>query len=102
MLLDTTKENHTWMIEEKEGEEVEALETVELVDGELTKTTRVGTTLSLEMKKKLVQFLKDNLDVFAWSHEDMPDISTKIIQHKLNVDSEKKPVQERRRVFAPE
>ena len=40
------KENHTWMIKEKEEEKVEALETVELVDGELTKTTRIGTTLS--------------------------------------------------------
>ena len=39
------KENHTWMIKEEE-EKVEALETVELVDGELTKTTRIGTTLS--------------------------------------------------------
>ena len=51
------KENHTWMIEEKEEEKVEALETVELVDGEPTKTTRVGTTMSTEMKKKLIQFL---------------------------------------------
>ena len=47
------KENHTWMIKEKEEEKVKALEIVELVDGELTKTTRVGTTLSTEMKKKL-------------------------------------------------
>ena len=29
-----TKENHTWMIEEKEEEKVEALEIVELVDRE--------------------------------------------------------------------
>ena len=97
-----TKENHTWMIEEKKEEKVEALKTVELVDGELTKTIRVGTNLSTKMKKKLVQFLKDNLDVFAWSHEDMLGISIKIIQHKLNVDPEKKPVQQRRRVFSLE
>ena len=59
------KENHTWMIEEKEEEKVEALEIVELVDGELTKTTRIGMTLSEEMKRRLVQFLKGNLEVFA-------------------------------------
>ena len=35
------KENHTWMIEEKEEEKVEALETVELVDREPTKTIRI-------------------------------------------------------------
>jgi len=58
---------------------VEALETVELVDRETTKTTRIGMTLSPEMKSRLVQFLKENLDIFAWSHEDMPGISTKVI-----------------------
>ena len=48
------KENHTWMIEEKEEEKVEVLETMELIDGEPTKTTRIGTTLSDQMKKRLV------------------------------------------------
>ena len=75
-----TKENHTWMIEEKEEEKVEALETMELVDGEPTKTIRVGMTMSTDMKKKLVQFLKENLDIFVWSHEDILGISTEIIQ----------------------
>ena len=81
------------MIEEKEEEKVEALETMELVDEEPMKTTRVGTTMSVDMKKKLVQFLKENLDIFAWSHKDMPGISPEIIQHKLDVDLKKKPVQ---------
>ena len=53
------------MIEEKEEDKVEALEEVELVEGKTTKTTRIETTLSLEMKSMLVQFLKDNLDIFA-------------------------------------
>ena len=48
------KENHTWMIEEKEEDKVEALETVELVKGETGKTTRIGTTLSPEMRTRLV------------------------------------------------
>ena len=86
------KENHIWMIEEKEKDKVEALEIVELVEGEATKTTRIGMTLSPEMRTRLVQFLKENLDVFAWIHEDMPGISLKVIQHKLNVDPEKKLV----------
>ena len=58
-------------------------------------------SLNLQMKKEIVSFLKDNLDVFAWSHKDMPGIPANIIQHRLNVDSEKKPVQQRRRVFTP-
>ena len=54
------------------------------------------------MRTTLIEFLKENLDVFAWSHKDIPGISPKIIQHKLNVDLERKPIQQRRRAFAPE
>ena len=90
------------MIEEKEEGKMEALETVELAEGEANKTTKIGMTLSPEMRTRLIQFLKENLDVFAWSHEDMPGIVPKVIQHKLNVNPERKPVQQRRRVFGPE
>ena len=48
------KENHTWMIEEKEEDKVEALEEMELVDRMTTKTTRIGTTLNPEMRSMLV------------------------------------------------
>ena len=65
------KENHTWMIEKKEEDIVEDLETVELVEGGANKTTNIGTTLSPEMRTRLIQFLKENIDVFVWSHEDM-------------------------------
>ena len=96
------KENHTWMIGEKDEDKVEALEVVELVEGLVTKATRIGTTLSLEMRARLIQFLKENLDVFAWSHEDMPGVAPEIIQDKLNVNPDRKPVQQRQRVFTLE
>ena len=48
------KENHTWMIEEKEEDKMEVLETVELAEGEATKTTKIGTTLSPEMRTRFV------------------------------------------------
>ena len=97
-----SKENQTWTIEEKTPEIIENLETIELVEGSPKKTTQIGTNLSPETKEGIVNFLKDNLDVFAWSHEDMPGIPTGIIQHCLNVDPKKKPVQQRRSVFSPE
>ena len=89
------KENHTWMIEEKKEGKIEALETVELAEGEANKTTEIGMMLSPEMKTRLIQFLKENLDVFASSHEDMPVIAPEVIQHKLNVNPERKPVKQR-------
>ena len=41
--------------------------------------TQIGTNLNPETKEEIVSFLKDNLDVFAWSHEDMPGILASII-----------------------
>ena len=48
------KENHTWMIKEKEEDKVEVLKIVELVEGETVRTTRIGTTLSPKMRPRLV------------------------------------------------
>ena len=73
------KENHTWVIEEKDEDKVEVLEIVELADGQATKTTRIGMTSNPGMRAKLIQFLKENLDIFAWSHEDIPGIPPEII-----------------------
>jgi hypothetical protein len=38
------------------------------------------------VKEDLVAFLRRNSDVFAWSHEDMPEIDLSVIVHKLNMD----------------
>ena len=59
------KENHTWMIEEEEKKKMETLEIVELIDGEPTRMTHIGKNLNNHTKKELVQFLKENLDIFA-------------------------------------
>ena len=48
------------MIEEKEEDKMEALETIELTKGEATKTMKIGTTPNPEMRTRLIQFLKEN------------------------------------------
>ena len=60
-----SKENHTWIIEDKMLEIVEKLETIEFVEGNPIKTTQVGTSLNPQMKEEIISFLKDNLDMFA-------------------------------------
>ena len=42
------------------------------------------------MKEEIMEFLKKNLDIFAWTHEDMPGIDNKVIEHRLNVNLTKK------------
>ena len=48
------KENHTWVIEKKGENKMEALEIVALVEDEITKMTRIRTTLSPEMRTRLI------------------------------------------------
>lgn len=43
------------------------MEEVNLVDGDNTKVTKVGTGLSTALKSKIMEFLKQNLDVFVWT-----------------------------------
>lgn len=45
------KENHTCMIEERTSEVMETLKTIELVEGESTKVTKVGTNLAISTRE---------------------------------------------------
>ena len=64
------------------------------------KKTKVGINLDPSTKEEIFKFLKKNLDIFTWSPEDMPGISRDIIQHYLNVNPKRKPVQQRRKVLS--
>ena len=96
-----SKENHTWMVEEEPAKPIEDVESVELMEGNPLKTTKEGGELKPSLKKEMVEFLKKNLDIFAWNHEYMPSIDDSVIEHHLNVDPTKKPVQQKCMVFAP-
>ena len=68
----------------------------------LDKTTNIGTKRDGRIKESLIKFLKDNIDVFAWTHEDMPGIDPSVISHKLNLDLSMHLIKQKRQVFAPE
>ena len=90
------------MVEEEPPKPMEEVENIELVEGDPSKTTKIGKELQQSLKDELVKFLKKNQDVFAWSHEDMPGINDQVIEHSLNVDPTKKPIQQKWQVFALE
>ena len=84
------------------AEPTETLENISLDENNPEKCTRVGADLEEKIKEDLVHFLKKNIDVFAWSHEDMPSIDSSVITHRLNVYPSSKSVRQKKRVFAPE
>ena len=62
----------------------------------------MGTLASQPIRQALASFLKMNQDVFAWSHDDMPRIDPSVIVYRLNVNPTSSPIQQKKRVFAPE
>ena len=94
----------TLSIEEKRviTEPTEALENVLLQEDDPEKFTRIGTGIKEKAREDLIQFLRKSIDVFAWSHDDMPRIDPSVVTHQLNVYPFFKLVRQKKRVFAPE
>lgn len=64
-----------------------------LVDtSDSSKVLQIGARLHADLRARLVAFLKDNLDVFAWSHVDMVGINLEVMCHHLNIDPIRKGV----------
>nr|GEW17999.1 reverse transcriptase domain-containing protein [Tanacetum cinerariifolium] len=49
------------------------------------KTIEIGSTLTKEGRKELCDFLRRNLDIFAWKPADMTGVPRHIAKHRLNV-----------------
>ena len=77
-------------MEDVEHLAVDPLESILI--GKPGKCTYVSSLLSREKRARLQQILQANVDVFAWTHSDMIEISTVHASHKLNVVSSAKPV----------
>ena len=73
-------------------EPTKALENIPLDKNNPERYTTVGANMEKKTKQDLVQFLKKSIDVFAWSHEDMPSIDPCVITHCLNVHPSFKPI----------
>ena len=84
----------TMSIEERRvvAEPTEVLEDIPLEKDNPEKFTRIGTSMEEKTKQDLFQFLRKSIDVFAWSHEDMPRIDPSVITHRMNVHPSSKPV----------
>ena len=74
------------------AEPTEALEDIPLDKDDPGKSTRIGVDLEAKIKNGLIRFLRENIVVFAWSHEDMPGIDPSVITYRLNVYPSSKPM----------
>ncbi|XP_022751308.1 uncharacterized protein LOC111300005, partial [Durio zibethinus] len=80
----------------------EITESVNLGDGENKREVKVGTSLLPAERQKLEELLREYVDVFAWTYQDMPGLSTDIVEHKLPLKPGCKPMQQKLRRMKPE
>ena len=66
------------------------------------RTLRVSATLDIKYEAMLIDFLRVNADVFAWSPSDMLGISREVAEHALDIRAGSRPVKQRLRRFDEE
>ncbi|KAL2453347.1 Uncharacterized protein Adt_49153 [Abeliophyllum distichum] len=69
----------------------ENLEAFPVNPSEPTQELKVGEKLEGKIKYELKQFLRENIDIFAWKHSDMVGIDPAVAFHVLKVDPKVHP-----------
>ncbi|XP_072078073.1 uncharacterized protein [Arachis hypogaea] len=89
-------------IEDKPRPEPEGdLEKFRVGDGD-EKFTFINRNLPHELKEPLMEMIRANADLFAWTPADMPGIDPQLMSHHLAVKPEAKPVAQRKRKMSQE
>jgi hypothetical protein len=76
---------------------VDVTKTVPLCADVPSRTVMIGIEVSTEDEGKLLQFLRNNQDVFAWSKSDLTGVHRSVIEHALNTDPKIEPKLQRQR-----
>ena len=56
------------------------------IEDDLEKFFQIGSQLPQQEKEELVEFLKQNINVFAWNAYEAPEVDPEFICHHLNVN----------------
>ena len=70
-----------------------ATELVNLGTGNEKKEVKISSSLDSLTKKEIEDLLKEYADIFTWYYQDMPGLSTEIVEHQLPMRPECKLVQ---------
>ncbi|XP_073294454.1 uncharacterized protein [Primulina huaijiensis] len=77
----------------------EEQEVVEIGPG---KHVRVARDMCVSTRVNLLNYLKANVSVFAWSQKELAGVSPQVAEHKLNILPGSRPVKQKKRHFGPE
>ena len=66
------------------------------------KEIKIGASLHPDVKRRLIELLKEYMDIFAWSYQDMPGLDTNIVEHYLPLQPECPPIKQKFRRTHPD
>ena len=66
------------------------------------RTVTIGKGLEPAEEERLIHFLRNNQDIFAWSSVDLKGVSRDIMEHVLKVNPKHKPIGQRLRTMSEE
>jgi len=66
----------------------EETELIDLGTSSGKKEVKIGTGMTAPVREELMALIKNYQDIFAWSYQDMPDLSSDIVQHRLPLNPE--------------
>lgn len=80
----------------------EHIKKVPLCEDILDRTMIIGKGLEEAEEARLIQFLRNNQDVFAWSSTELKGVSRDVMEHVLKVDPKTKPKKQCLRIMSEE
>jgi len=80
---------------------VDPLEKIDIGDGSFPRPTFINKNLKADYKLKLIELLKQYVDIFAWEYHEMPGLSRELVEHRLPIKSGFRPFKQQARRFNP-
>jgi len=77
------------------------LEEIDLGGGSIKRPTYISSKIGPEFKVQIVALLKKYKDCFTWDYNEMLGLSRNVVELKLPIRPDKKPVKRLPRRFAP-
>ena len=75
---------------------------VDFVPGDSSKQFSISANLDPKQESDLIEFIRENRDIFAWKPSDMPGVPRELAEHTLNIGPKFKPVKQFLRCFNEE
>ncbi|GAU39246.1 hypothetical protein TSUD_396930 [Trifolium subterraneum] len=80
----------------------EVIELINLGSEEDKKEIKIGALLEASVKERVIVLLREYVDIFAWSYQDMPGLDPVIVEHHLPLKLECPPVKQKLRRTHPD